>query len=115
MRRIVFHSLSDFFRKEARYGEMIIFEEKDQEIKENVLTKLYIDDLLKMINTLPPKTAKVFELYAIEGYNHREIGERLDMSAGTSKWHLAEARKKLKLKLKYFEGAERERLRRING
>ena len=45
---------------------------------------------------LPGATREVFYLYAIEGYNHAEIGEQLQMSEGTSKWHLSVARKKLK-------------------
>jgi len=38
---------------------------------------------------------KVFNLYAIDGYKHREIAKMLGMSVGTSKWHLGFARKKL--------------------
>lgn len=106
IRKIVFHSVSDYFRKEAKYGEMIIFEERDNAIKEQVLNRLYVDDLMKMVRSLPPATSKVFELYAIEGFNHREIGEHLGISEGTSKWHLAEARKKLKTMLKYYEQTE---------
>jgi len=44
----------------------------------------------------------VFNLYAIDGYKHREIAELLEMSENTSKWHLREARIKLKEKLKVF-------------
>ena len=39
---------------------------------------------------------KVFNLFAIDGYSHQEIGEMLDISDGTSKWHVSFARKKLK-------------------
>ena len=48
------------------------------------------------MNKLPGNTYKVFSLYAIEGYTHKEIGELLSISSGTSKWHLSEARRKLK-------------------
>jgi RNA polymerase sigma-70 factor (ECF subfamily) len=48
-------------------------------------------------------TAKVFNLYVIDGYSHREIGELLDMSEGTSKWHLSTARKLLREKLELIE------------
>ena len=48
-----------------------------------------------MINVLPPATKAVFNLFAIDGYSHKEIGEMLNMSEGTSKWHLSTARKKL--------------------
>jgi RNA polymerase sigma-70 factor (ECF subfamily) len=47
------------------------------------------------VQKLPPATHAVFVMYAVEGYNHREIAERLQISEGTSKWHLSEARKNL--------------------
>lgn len=53
------------------------------------------EELLNMIKALPPASQKVFNLYIIDGYNHKEIGEQLGMSEGTSKWHLSSARKKL--------------------
>ena len=53
------------------------------------------DEIMKLIHQLPPATHAVFVLYAVEGYNHREIAAQLQISEGTSKWHLSEARKKL--------------------
>ncbi len=53
------------------------------------------EDLLRMARSLPPATRAVFLLYAVEGYQHREIGAALGISENTSKWHFAEARKKL--------------------
>jgi RNA polymerase sigma-70 factor (ECF subfamily) len=38
----------------------------------------------------------VFNLYVIDGYSHKEVGELLGISEGTSKWHLNAARQKLK-------------------
>jgi RNA polymerase sigma-70 factor (ECF subfamily) len=40
-------------------------------------------------------SSKVFNLFAIDGYPHTEISKMLDISEGTSRWHLASARKKL--------------------
>jgi len=45
---------------------------------------------------LMPATAAVFRLYAIEGYSHKEIGNILDISEGTSKWHFSEAKRNLR-------------------
>lgn len=64
---------------------------------------LNIQNLKDMINTLPMKTKTVFNLYAIEGYKHKEIAVMLDISEGTSKWHLSDARKKLQMKLTELE------------
>ena len=58
------------------------------------------DDLLEQVRKLTPATQAVFNLYAIEGYNHKEIGALLRISEGTSKWHLSEARKTLQQLIK---------------
>lgn len=49
-------------------------------------------DLLKIIQTLPTGFKTVFNLYAIEGYSHKEIGELLGISEGTSKSQYARAK-----------------------
>jgi len=49
---------------------------------------------------LPPASQQVFNLYFIDGYKHKEIAELLEISEGTSKWHLNSAREKLKELLK---------------
>jgi len=64
------------------------------------------DQLRKMIFQLPETTRLVFNLYVVEGFKHHEIGEKLGLTTGTSKWHLNSARKRLKvmiLKMKETE------------
>ena len=58
--------------------------------------KLNYEDLLAMVQRLPNAYRTVFNLYAIEGYTHEEIGEMLEISSGTSKSNLHKARQKLK-------------------
>ena len=101
IRRLVFHAISDYFKQNKAYLDSIVFSEVLPEAKmpqytEGVLSELYYDDLLKAIDLLPPATCKVFKLYAIEGLNHNEIGEQLNISVGTSKWHLSSARQQLR-------------------
>ena len=50
---------------------------------------------MKIIQELPDRYRLTFNLYVIEGYNHKETGGLLGISEGTSKWHLSEARKSL--------------------
>lgn len=50
------------------------------------------NDLLKLIQTLPPGFRTVFNLYAIEGYSHKEIGDLLNISEGTSKSQYSRAK-----------------------
>lgn len=110
IRRIVYHAMSDHFRRESRYIQFMVFEDFDKSSHARALTDLYYEDLLDMIKKLPDNTQKVFSLYAIEGFNHREIGELMQMSENTSKWHLANARKKLQalIKSKTDEYAQRK-------
>ncbi len=97
IRKLVYHSLSEYFKKHSRYLQFLVFEERDSQINETALSKMYEDDLLKMVDSLPPASREVFRLYAIEGYTHVEIAKSIGISVGTSKWHLASARKRLKL------------------
>ncbi|MCP9769160.1 sigma-70 family RNA polymerase sigma factor [Lacihabitans sp. LS3-19] len=61
------------------------------------------EELLKLIQALPNGYRTVFNLYAIEGYNHNEIGELLGISEGTSKSQLSRARVILQDQLKKNE------------
>ncbi len=96
IRRVVYHSLSDYFREETKYVKLMVFEERDMEVAEKVTEQIYLEDILGMVSQLPPATQAVFRLYAIEGYTHVEIAEEMKISVGTSKWHLSNAREKLK-------------------
>lgn len=55
--------------------------------------------LMELIQDLPPRYKMVFNLYAIDGYNHKEIAEIMDINEGTSKSNLSRARKILQNKI----------------
>ncbi|MBT8190226.1 MAG: RNA polymerase sigma factor [Saprospiraceae bacterium] len=95
IRRIVFHSMSDNIKKNANYLKFMVFEEYDKRTGNEVMNKLYEEDILKLIDHIPPASGDVFVLFAVQGYSHKEIAEMRGISVGTSKWHLSEARKKL--------------------
>ena len=61
------------------------------------------EELLKMIDSLPTGYKMVFNLFAIEGFSHQEIAEKLGISEGTSKSQLSRARAFLQEKLKQNE------------
>ena len=96
IRRLVWHSLADHFREQRRYAHFLIYEEQDQVVPEAAAHQLHAEDILKMIGSLPPASAEVFRLYAIEGYSHAEVATEMNISEGTSKWHLSTARKALR-------------------
>ncbi|PCJ24805.1 MAG: hypothetical protein COA97_09100 [Flavobacteriales bacterium] len=63
------------------------------------LDNLAIDELTILIQQLPEGCKKVFNLYVIEEFSHKEIAEQLNISLGTSKSQLHDARKMLKQKI----------------
>lgn len=70
------------------------------------------DDLLEFIIELPPKYRMVFNLYALEGYSHKEISGKLNISEGTSKSNLSRARAILQRKVEIHLGIKK---RLMNG
>ncbi|MBV6438546.1 MAG: sigma-70 family RNA polymerase sigma factor [Haliscomenobacteraceae bacterium CHB4] len=96
VRRLVYHSMADYFRDNARYLHFLVLEERDEAVPERGHEVFYEEDILRAVRTLPPVSQEVFRLFAIEGYSHAEIAENLSISEGTSKWHLSTARQKLR-------------------
>lgn len=74
----------------------IEFAENSGSVQNEVHDHLDQDDIEKMLRTLPEGARIVFNLYAIEGYKHHEIAEKLGISEGTSKSQLNYAKEKLK-------------------
>ncbi|MCB9252762.1 MAG: RNA polymerase sigma factor [Flavobacteriales bacterium] len=100
VKTIAINHLADEYRKLKRLKEKIVFSNdlNGFETNNNILypaISLEYKDLIKLIQTLPVSCNRVFNLYAIDGYNHREIGELLGISEGTSKSQLHLARQKL--------------------
>lgn len=95
VKKIVKHSLANYFRKYKRKMIISDFPENMQSSKSNILSRIYYKDLIELIKILPARSLEVFELYAIEGYSHKEISDKLGISIGTSKWHLFKAKEKL--------------------
>lgn len=103
IRTIVIHTAIDFIRQKSRwYIPQSEIEKADHTgVDAEAISRMGSQELLKLVQELPPATQTVFNLYVVEGYTHKEIGELLDISDGTSKWHLSEARRQLqKLVLK---------------
>lgn len=109
VRRLVYHSMADYYRDNARYLHFLVLEERDDVVPERGHEVFYEEEILKAVSALPPVSQEVFRLYAIEGYSHAEIADNLSISEGTSKWHLSTARQKLR---EMLEALEREVIRR---
>ena len=100
IRTIMVNSCLDFIRQKAKSVASNDLEyAADVHIPPEVVQKIGADELLALVRQLAPATQAVFNLYIAEGYSHKEIAQLLNVSEGTSKWHLAVARKQLQLKL----------------
>jgi RNA polymerase sigma-70 factor (ECF subfamily) len=64
--------------------------------RENILSHLNYEDLIELVQKLSHAYRTVFNLFAIDGYNHEEISAMLQISVGTSKSNLFKARENLK-------------------
>ncbi len=111
IRRIFVNTSIEFFRKKTN---LFSITEKDDLIVEdgslNALDKLAEKDIIKLVQELSPGYRAVFNLYAIEGYSHKEIGNMLNISEGTSKSQLARAKGVLQKKVEQFLDEKRKSL-----
>ena len=99
IRKIMIFTAIDLCRKELKFNSLTLAEQDHEDnffIPAQALEKLYYKDILAKIRTLPYATQTVFNLYEVDGFSHKEIAEQLNISEGTSRWHLAEAKKKLR-------------------
>jgi RNA polymerase sigma factor (sigma-70 family) len=100
IRTLVVNSCLDFVKRKTKTEKHQELNGTDVNVPADVVSKLKASELLTLVRSLPPATAAVFNLYAVEGYSHKEIADLLSISTGTSKWHLSEARKQLQQKIK---------------
>lgn len=103
IRKIVFHAVADYVKQNAKYSSQILLIEKDELVHKDHADKMYYDELVQLVQGLPDATRTVFNMYVMEGFTHKEIGNILGISEGTSKWHLSEGRRVLKEKIEKQE------------
>lgn len=103
VRRIMINEALGYLRKNrSMYLETDLEQADGQPDYDRLQGQLEAEDLLKLIARLPPGYGLVFNLYAIDGYTHKEISEQLGISENTSKSQLSRARHYLqKLLLEY--------------
>jgi RNA polymerase sigma-70 factor (ECF subfamily) len=95
VKRLVFRTVADYFRLK-RQPRTLEIADWDQPVAAGITHQLYAEDICRIIETLPGVSKEVFWLHAIEGYSHAEIGQQLNLSEGSSRWHLNKARNILK-------------------
>jgi RNA polymerase sigma-70 factor (ECF subfamily) len=101
--KITLRSIIDEFRSQQKHYQVNVYQGAVVKEPEWIngdhhhwTGKMDADYIMAFIAQLSPMDRQVFNLFAIDGYSHKEIADMLNISEGTSKWHVHEARKKLK-------------------
>lgn len=97
--RIMVNTALNARRKKLYLYPMVDVENIDLPEAELSISSIHFSQLLEMIQSLPQGCQIVFNLFAIEGYSHKEIGEMLGISEGTSKSQFARAKSLLQAKI----------------
>jgi RNA polymerase sigma factor (sigma-70 family) len=107
IRRIMVNESLMYIRKNKNMSiEVEIDQTYDSTVHSTDYDHLQTADLMHMINQLPVGYRTVFNLYAIEGYSHAEIAEKLGVNENTSKSQLSRARKLLQQQINTLESNE---------
>ena len=100
-RKVVINVCLQHLRKKSVLRDFDeIGETLDVLVEENMaIDNLSVGELLGFIQTLPKGYRTIFNLYVVDGYNHREIAQMLEISESTSKTQLMKARRMLQLQI----------------
>lgn len=105
IRRIIVNNAIELCRKNIKDSYMLDIETIHDQVQHTFdMDGLEVKDLMRLIQQLPDGYRLVFNMYAIEGYSHKEIATALKISEGASKSQLSRARTWLKEKLIVTEG-----------
>ncbi|MFW5644571.1 MAG: RNA polymerase sigma factor [Bacteroidota bacterium] len=100
IRRIMINTALEKYRSQVSRQSLDNGKIQAEEIVEDyTLENLEADVIVELIQQLTPQYRLIFNLYAIEGYSHREISEMTGISEGTSKSNLSRARRILQRKV----------------
>jgi RNA polymerase sigma factor (sigma-70 family) len=96
IKRIMVNTAIDYYRRNVRHKtEELETAFSHSVTEEDALSKCSAEEIMSCVRALPDSYRAVFNLFAIEGYNHKEVGEMLNITESTSRSHLVKARGKL--------------------
>jgi RNA polymerase sigma factor (sigma-70 family) len=106
VRRIMVHSSIEYYRKHHKMLQVVDVVKGVNEPSVNPVAASNLDAqlLINMIQQLAPGYRIVFNLYALEGYSHKEIADMVGITEGASKSQLSRARNVLKEQIAKMEG-----------
>ena len=93
IRRImIFTAINLFNQRKRKFKESLDNELYDIAIDDQVIEKIAAKEIVALVQQMPEGYRTIFNLYAIEGYTHREIGELMNIAEGTSKSQYSRAK-----------------------
>ena len=95
IRKVVVNTALDNIRKNKKFMDNVEMDKVDFQLQNDDVSgyeELKAQDLLKIIQAMPTGFRTVFNLFAVEGYSHKEIAEELNISVSTSKSQYSRAR-----------------------
>jgi len=111
MGRVMINTALDQYRREAKHQ---VYEDirsaENMVVDETAVSRITHQELLELVQQLPPAYRTVFSLAVLDGYTHEEIADELEISVGASKSNLSRARGKLREMLAKVSRQEHERM-----
>ncbi|MBK9512231.1 MAG: sigma-70 family RNA polymerase sigma factor [Flavobacteriales bacterium] len=102
-RRVAVNTAINDYRAKASVARTVslepFHETSANTIPNEVEEAIEAEELQRLVDDLPEMSRRVFNLYAVDGWKHREIAAELGISEGTSKWHVSHARQQLQLRI----------------
>lgn len=98
-KRIVTNTAIDYVRSLNKKVPIVYGGEKylEESAAPQYPTDYMEEEVMCQVNKLPKVTQSVFRMHIINGYSHKEVSQMLEITESTCRWHVAEARKRLKL------------------
>jgi len=99
LRKIMIHNAIDYYRKNNKHynhQELDNIQTNSNTVENDALGNIAYNDLIRMVQQLPPAYRTVFNLHVLDGYTHEEIATQLNITEGTSKSNLFKAREHLR-------------------
>jgi len=97
MRRVTVNQCINKIRARKLIWDSLTQDEYKYGFEDNSLNQLQVVEILDLVKALPTGYRTVFNMYAIEGFSHKEIAEMLNIDEGTSRSQFSKARKALQL------------------
>lgn len=104
LRTIMVNTAISYYRKHKKHNEdMVSLEDAGYpRFEEDIVSRITADEILQLIQQIKPIYKNVFLLYVVDGYNHREIADLLQINEATVRSHYVRARARLQHLIKQY-------------